>query len=50
MGKRVLVADDDRKTVELVRLYLERDGYQVATAYDGRRALDTAREIHPRCP
>lgn len=47
MGKRVLVADDDRKTVELVRLYLERDGYQVATAYDGRRALDAAREIHP---
>jgi DNA-binding response OmpR family regulator len=47
MGKRVLVADDDRKTVELVKLYLERDGYQVLTAHDGRRALDAAREMRP---
>jgi DNA-binding response OmpR family regulator len=47
MGKRVLVADDDRKTVELLKLYLERDGYQVATAYDGRQALEAARELHP---
>lgn len=47
MGRRVLVADDDRKTVELVKLYLERDGYQVVTAYDGRRALGTAREQRP---
>ena len=47
MGRRVLVADDDKKTVELVKLYLERDGYQVITAYDGRRALDAAREQRP---
>jgi DNA-binding response OmpR family regulator len=31
-GKKVLVVDDDIKTVELVRLYLDRDGYQVLTA------------------
>ncbi|MHB0871620.1 MAG: response regulator [Chloroflexota bacterium] len=47
MGRRVLVADDDRKTVELVRLYLERDGYQVVTAYDGRCALEAARQQRP---
>jgi DNA-binding response OmpR family regulator len=45
--KRVLVVDDDVKTVELVKLYLNRDGYQVLTAYDGVEALRLARESHP---
>jgi DNA-binding response OmpR family regulator len=40
MSRKVLVVDDDRKTVELIRLYLERDGYRVIPAYDGREALD----------
>ncbi len=46
-GKRVLVVDDDAKTVELVRLYLKRDGYRVFTAYDGIEALRLARESRP---
>jgi DNA-binding response OmpR family regulator len=46
-GKRVLVVDDDLKTVELVKLYLNRDGYGVLTAYDGVEALRLAREGHP---
>ena len=46
-GKRVLVVDDDVKTVELVKLYLKRDGYQVLTAYDGVEALHLARESSP---
>jgi len=46
-GKRVLVVDDDTKTVELVKLYLDRDGYRVFTAYDGNEALRLARESHP---
>jgi DNA-binding response OmpR family regulator len=46
-GKRVLVVDDDAKTVELVKLYLNRDGYRVFTAYDGVEALRLAREGHP---
>jgi DNA-binding response OmpR family regulator len=46
-GKRVLVVDDDVKTVELVKLYLKRDGYRVLTAYDGVDALRLARENHP---
>jgi len=46
-GKRVLVVDDDAKTVELVKLYLNRDGYRVLTAYDGIEALQLAREAHP---
>jgi DNA-binding response OmpR family regulator len=46
-GKRVLVVDDDAKTVELVKLYLNRDGYRVLTAFDGVEALRLARESHP---
>ena len=46
-GKRVLVVDDDEKTVELVKLYLNRDGYKVDTAYNGLDALELARKNHP---
>lgn len=46
-AKRVLVIDDDVKTVELVKLYLNRDGYRVITAYDGLEGLRLAREAHP---
>ena len=46
-GKKVLVVDDDVKTVELVKLYLNRDGYRVFTSYDGNEALRIARESHP---
>jgi two-component system alkaline phosphatase synthesis response regulator PhoP len=46
-GKKILVVDDDVKTVELVKLYLNRDGYRVITAYDGVEALRLARESHP---
>jgi two-component system, OmpR family, alkaline phosphatase synthesis response regulator PhoP len=46
-GKKVLVVDDDVKTVELVKLYLNRDGYRVITAFNGIDALKMAREEHP---
>ncbi len=35
----ILVVDDDRKIVRLVRTYLERDGFRVVEASDGRSAL-----------
>jgi DNA-binding response OmpR family regulator len=35
----ILVVDDDAKIVRLVRTYLEREGYRVAEALDGRSAL-----------
>lgn len=47
MKRRILVVDDDKKTVELVKLYLERDGYQVLAAYHGRQALELARQRRP---
>ena len=44
---RILVVDDDRKLVELVRLYLERDGYRVIPASDGVEALELVRRWRP---
>ncbi|MFP4703809.1 MAG: response regulator [Spirochaetota bacterium] len=46
-AKRILVVDDDPKTVELVKLYLSRDGHTVETAFDGPTALRRAREHTP---
>ena len=45
--RRVLVVDDDRNIVQLVRMYLEKDGYQVAVAYEGTEALDVVRTFKP---
>ncbi len=43
----VLIVDDDRKLIELVQVYLEKDGYHVLTAKDGREALRLARSQQP---
>jgi DNA-binding response OmpR family regulator len=45
--RRILVVDDDRNIVQLVRLYLEKDGYQVSVAYDGEEALNLVRTFRP---
>lgn len=47
MKSAILVVDDDKKTVDLIRLYLEKDGYRVLVAYDGRRAIEIARNRRP---
>jgi two-component system alkaline phosphatase synthesis response regulator PhoP len=44
---RVLVVDDDKKIVRLVRSYLEQANFQVLTAYDGETALHTIRRDRP---
>ena len=44
---RILVADDDPKHAQLIRLYLEREGHQVLTVGDGRAALELARARRP---
>jgi len=36
----ILVVDDERKIRDLVRLYLEKEGFNVGEAEDGQKALD----------
>ncbi|MCL4859795.1 MAG: response regulator transcription factor [Caldilineaceae bacterium] len=45
--QRILVVDDDREIVRVVRAYLEQAGYQVLVAYNGETALHAARHDHP---
>ena len=47
MNHSILVIDDDVKTVDLIRLYLEREKYRVLAAYDGEQALALARQREP---
>lgn len=45
--QKVLVIDDEDKILQLVRSYLERDGFQVETANDGQKGLEAARSFQP---
>src|SRR6202161_623243 len=45
--KRVLLIEDDRDIVELVRYNLEREGFQVAAATDGASGLAQIRKTPP---
>ena len=47
MNQTVLVIEDDPKIVNLLGLYLKREGFNVASAADGREALDAATRIRP---
>ena len=45
--KTILVVDDERNIIELVRLYLEQAGYNVVEARDGQEALDQHDRVDP---
>jgi DNA-binding response OmpR family regulator len=46
MGK-ILVADDDEKIAELLRLYLDKEGYHVSIARDGEEAITIFNQNQP---
>jgi len=37
---KILVVDDEKRIVDLVKIYLEREGFSVDEAFDGQQALD----------
>ncbi|MGH3682381.1 MAG: response regulator transcription factor [Natronosporangium sp.] len=47
MAARILVAEDDPKQANLVRIYLEREGHHVLVVGDGRSALAQCRARRP---
>lgn len=47
MSRTILVVDDERNIVDLVRMYLRKEGFEVETAANGREALEKARTLHP---
>lgn len=47
MSKKILVVDDEKKLVNVLRGYLEQAGFSVVTAYDGKNALAAFRREKP---
>ena len=47
VSSTVLIVEDDASTVQVVRLYLARDGHTVLAASDGVKGLRLAREAQP---
>ncbi len=47
MNEKILVVDDDQNICELLRLYLEKEGFKTVTAYDGQQAVDIAKSSQP---
>jgi DNA-binding response OmpR family regulator len=45
--KKILVVDDEKKIVEIIKAYLEREGYQVIAAFDGKSALEITEKQKP---
>jgi DNA-binding response OmpR family regulator len=38
-GRHILVVEDEKRLQDVVRIYMEREGYRVSQAYDGEEAL-----------
>lgn len=47
MSVRVLVVEDEKNLVNLLRGYLEREGFEVHEALDGVAAVEAARALNP---
>ena len=47
MAPKILVADEEVHQAKILRLALEREGYEIIVARDGGEALKKAQEGHP---
>ncbi|MCU0651882.1 MAG: response regulator [Candidatus Omnitrophica bacterium] len=45
--KRILLVDDEKDLVEMVKMRLEASGYEIIPAYDGQEGLEKARKEIP---
>ena len=47
MARNILVVEDDRNISDLIRMYLEKEGFEVRIAYDGGRAVEEFEKQQP---
>jgi DNA-binding response OmpR family regulator len=45
--KKILIVEDEKKIVDIIKAYMEKEGYHVIVAYDGKAALDLAQSHSP---
>ncbi|MBP8854989.1 MAG: response regulator transcription factor [Oscillospiraceae bacterium] len=46
-GEKILIVDDDKNICELLRLYLQKEGYETELAHDGEAAIATFEDKKP---
>ena len=47
MARKILVVEDDHNISDLIRMYLEREGFEVHSAFDGGKAVELFRAVEP---
>ena len=47
MNEKILVVDDEKSIVDILKFNLQKEGYQVFTGADGQEALDLYEACHP---
>ncbi|WEK20879.1 MAG: response regulator [Candidatus Pedobacter colombiensis] len=47
MSKKILAVDDDKEIVEVIKIILEDEGYEVSTLTNGRNVLNIISSIRP---
>jgi CheY-like chemotaxis protein len=47
MAKKILLIDDEKELVQVMRKQVQNAGYEVHVAYDGQQGLEMARQVHP---
>lgn len=45
MQKTILIVDDEKDILEMLKYNLEKEGYKVLTARDGKKALEQAKQV-----
>lgn len=46
-SKKILVVDDEKPISDIIKFNLEKEGYEVVTAYDGEEAIEKVKEENP---
>jgi two-component system alkaline phosphatase synthesis response regulator PhoP len=46
-SKKILIVEDEKDILDLIRLYLEKDGYRISTAMTGLEGLKMVKSEHP---
>jgi two-component system alkaline phosphatase synthesis response regulator PhoP len=47
LGKKILIVEDEKEILNLVKLYLEKEGYRICTAVTGVEGLKQVKDEHP---
>ena len=46
MEKVILIADDNKDIVDILKIYAQKEGYRTVCAYDGEQALKLQKECN----